>query len=126
LYRAGVQKPPESFKVLLGRLHRTEERRNTILHSNWVKSPFCGLLTRYKNTAKSGKGFLQHTEDFEPEHIEAIVTETQLLADDLVAHFNDNFPTATTDKIFGALQLSQETVIKASIAKSEHSQVRDE
>lgn len=118
LYRAAVQKTPASFKTLLGRLHRVEERRNMILHSNWIKSPFCGVLTRYKYTAKPGKGFVHHTEDFQPDQIETIVTEIQSVGDDLLAHFNDSFRMTKMDKILHALGSSHDAAIEASISKS--------
>lgn len=117
LYRAGISLPPEAFKTLLGRLHRAEEGRNTIFHSNWIKAPVCGMLTRYKYTAKSGKGFVHHTEDFEPEHIEAIVTETQQTADDLIAHFDKAFPATASDKVLQVLQSAREATFKASIKR---------
>jgi hypothetical protein len=104
LYRAGMSKTPEPFKTLLGRVHRAEERRNTILHSTWIKSPVCGMLTRHKYSAKAGKGFVHHTEDFEPEQIEAIVIETRKIADDLITHFDKAFPSTTAETVLQVLE----------------------
>jgi hypothetical protein len=118
LYRAGVPKPPEPLKTLLGRVHRAEERRNTILHSNWIKAPVCGMLTRYKYTAKSGKGFVHHTEDFEPEHIETIVTETQQIAGDLIAHFDKAFPGTAAEKVLQVLQSARAAAFIASAQRT--------
>ena len=92
LYRAELSEPPEVLSALLARLHDAEQRRNTFLHSYWVKAPVCGSLTRYKFTAKSGKGFLRHAEDLEPGHIEAIATQILLVTDDLISHFDNTFP----------------------------------
>jgi len=101
LYRLRLTERPEALKILLAKLHQAEDRRNTILHSYWVKSPECGKLTRYKYTAKSGKGFVHHTEDLIPESIEALATEIRSVANEFLAHFqttfpvsNDNIPTA--------------------------------
>jgi hypothetical protein len=118
LYRAGVATPPEIFKTLFGKLHQAEERRNAILHSNWIKAPVSGMLTRYKYTAKSGKGFAQHTEDFVPERIEAIVIEAEKTADDLIAHFDKAFSATTGDKVFQVLQSAREAAFKASDQKN--------
>jgi hypothetical protein len=118
LYRAGVSKPPETFKTLLGKLYRAEERRNTIFHSNWIKAPVCGMLTRYKYTAKSGKGFAHHTEDFVPERIEAIVTETRETADDLIAHFDKAFPATAADKVLQVLESARAAAIMASAQRT--------
>lgn len=52
LYRLQLTERPEALKTLLAKLQRAEERRNTILHSYWIKSPVCGMLTRY-NTQPS-------------------------------------------------------------------------
>jgi len=114
LYRAAVSTPPDTFKGLLGKLQRAEERRNTILHSNWIKAPGCGRLTRHKYTAKSGKGFVHHTEDFVPERIEAIVTETRETADDVIAHFDKTFPATAADKVLQVLQSAREAAFNAS------------
>ena len=114
LYRAAVSIPPETFKALLGKLHRAEERRNTILHSNWIKAPGCGMLTRHKYTAKSGKGFVHHAEDFVPAHIEAIVTETRETADDVIAHFDKAFPATATDKVLQVLESARTAAFMAS------------
>jgi hypothetical protein len=92
LYRAELSAPPEILKTLLARLHSAEERRNTIMHSYWIKSPVCGALTRYKYTAKSGKGFVHQIEDFEPEHIDAIAAQIALVNIDCDAHLSDTFP----------------------------------
>jgi hypothetical protein len=92
LYRLHLAERPETLKTLLAKLYLAEERRNTILHSYWVKSPVCGMLTRYKYTAKFGKGFVHHTEDLEPQHIEAIATEIWSVAEDFVSHFEATFP----------------------------------
>ena len=94
LYRLHLTERPENLKALLAKLHQAEDRRNTILHSYWVKSPECGKLTRYKYTAKSGKGFVHHTEDLQPEHIEAIATEIWSVADEFISHFETTFPSA--------------------------------
>jgi hypothetical protein len=117
LYRASVSKPPETFKALLGKLYRAEERRNTIFHSNWIKGPACGMLTRYKYTAKSGKGFVHHTEGFFPERIEAVVTETQETADDLIAHFDKAFPATAADTVLQVLESARTAAFKASADK---------
>jgi hypothetical protein len=118
LYRAGVSEPPQTFKALLGKLQRAEDRRNTIFHSGWIKAPVCGMLTRYKYTAKSGKGFVHRTEDFEPEHIEAIVTEIQGIADDLIAHFDKAFSSTGRDKILQVLQSARLAAFSASAQKT--------
>jgi hypothetical protein len=94
LYRLRLTERPEALKTLLAKLQRAEERRNTILHSYWIKSPVCGMLTRYKYTAKSSKGLVHHTEDLEPEHIEAIATEIWSVADEFISHFETTFPSA--------------------------------
>jgi hypothetical protein len=114
LYRTATSEPSETLKKLLARLRRAEERRNTILHSYWVKSPVSGMLIRYKHTAKSAKGFVQHVEDLKPEHIEAIAAEIGLVADDLILHFDKALPTTTTDKISQALQTSREGAYRDS------------
>jgi hypothetical protein len=114
LYRAGTPKIPKGFKTLLGNLNRAAERRNTIIHSSWIKAPVCGMLTRYKHTAKSGKGFVLHTGDFEPEHIEAIATEILHIADELIAHFDKKFPTTTADKLSQMLMTNRLAAFKAS------------
>jgi hypothetical protein len=115
LYRAATSVPPEALKKLLARLHRAEERRNTILHSCWVKSPVCGMLIRYKYTAKSAKGLANHVEDLEPERIEAIAVEIRSVADDLVLHFDKAFLSTATDKILQALQTSREGAYRGSL-----------
>ena len=94
LYRLHLNERPEALKALLAKLHQAEDRRNTILHSYWVKSPECGKLTRYKYTAKSGKGFVHHTEDLQPEHIEAIAAEIRSVANEFLSHFETTFPTS--------------------------------
>jgi len=114
LYRTATSEPL-AFKKLLARLHRAEERRNTILHSYWVKSPVCGMLIRYKHTAKSAKGFVNHVEDLEPERIEAIAADIRSVADDLVLHFDKAFLSTATDKILKALQTSREGAYSASL-----------
>jgi len=114
LYRAGATKPPEALKALLATVHRAEEHRNTFLHSYWVKSPVCGVLTRYKYTAKSGKGFVHQTEDLEPENVEAIVTEINGASDNLVAYFDKALPNTAADKVSEALQLAHKAAYKAS------------
>jgi len=112
LYRTATPQRPEDLKKLLARLRRVEERRNTILHSYWVKSPVCGMLIRYKYAAKPAKGFVQDVEDLQPEHIEAIAAEIGLVADDLILYFDKAFPTTTKDKISQALQTSREGAYK--------------
>jgi hypothetical protein len=72
------------------------------------------MLIRYKHTAKSAKGFVQHVEDLEPEHIEAIAAEIGLVADDFILHFDKALPTTTTDKISQALQISREGAYRDS------------
>ena len=94
LYRLQLTERPEALKTLLAKLQRAEERRNTILHSYWIRSPVCGMLTRYKYTAKSRKGLVRHSEDLEPEHIEAIATEIWSVADEFISHFETTFPSA--------------------------------
>lgn len=115
LYRAETSEPPEVLKKLLARLHRAEERRNTILHSYWVKSPVCGMLTRYKYTAKSAKGFVHHAEDLEPEKIEAIAAEIRLVADELVLHFGKAIPSTATNKLLHAFQTFREATYLARV-----------
>jgi hypothetical protein len=114
LYRAATPKPSKAFKTLLARLHRAEERRNTILHSYWVKSRVCGMLIRYKYTAKSAKGFVPSIQELEPERIEAIAVETRLVADDLILHFDKAFLSTATDKLLEALRTSREVVYSSS------------
>lgn len=94
LYRLNLAERPEALKTLLAKLHQAEDRRNTILHSYWVKSPECGKLTRYKYTVQSGKGFVHHTEDLQPEYIEAITMEILSVANELISHFGTTFPSA--------------------------------
>ena len=91
LYRLHLTERPEALKALLAKLHQAEDRRNTILHSYWVKSPECGKLTRYKYTAKCAKGFVHHTEDLHPENIEAIATEIRSVANEFLSHFQTAF-----------------------------------
>jgi hypothetical protein len=112
LYRTATPERPEALKKLLAGLRRVEERRNTILHSYWVKALACGMLMRYKTTAKSAKGFVQDVEDLQPEHIEAIAAEIGLVADDLILYFDKAFLTTTKDKISQALQTSREGAYK--------------
>jgi hypothetical protein len=115
LYRAAVPEPPEAFKTLLARLRRAEERRNTMLHSYWVKSPVCGMLIRFKYTAKSAKGFAHHVEDLEPANIEAIAEETELVAEDLIVHFDRAFLSTATESVLQALQASREVAYAGSL-----------
>ena len=102
LYRRELAERPESLKGLLSKLHQAEESRNTVFHSYWVKSPECGKLTRYKYTAKSRKGFVHHSEDITPDHIEAIAAEIWSVADEFLAHFEAAFP-ASNDRKLGLI-----------------------
>jgi hypothetical protein len=126
LFRAGVSKSPDAFKALLARLHRAEEHRNTILHSYWVKSPVCGALTRYKFTAKSGKGFVHQAEDLEPSDIEAVVTETSEAADDLLSHFETTFPNTSAAAVLAVLQRSHEASFQSTFSSEDSSELQVE
>jgi hypothetical protein len=114
LYRTAAPQSTQALKKLLAKLHRAEERRNTILHSYWVKSPACGMLIRYKYTAKSAKGFVHQVQDLVPEQIEAVGQEIRSVTNDLVVHFDKAFLNTARDKILRALETFHEGTYSAS------------
>jgi hypothetical protein len=93
LYRTDSPEVPGALKRLFARMHSAEQRRNTLLHSYWGRTPDDNeTLTRFKYTAKSAKGFVHHIEPLHHEDIDAMADEIGAVTSDLSEYMQSTFP----------------------------------
>lgn len=92
LYKLEKEELPEDITKVISRAHSAEQRRNTIVHSNWdasIEKPF--TAQRWKLAAKSKKGFIQQFEQVDPEDLEADIKEFENISEDLLYVFQEHF-----------------------------------